>query len=173
MNWNTENLMKTQPTYKVLLQMAILAEEHYPPAGDGLLEGIGFILPPDHIMWKIARERSEPAWLTQKLEQQDREFGSERNRIDWLIADLERLSSGWRPPQSVLLRAPVITPVGIATFDIDVAVLRGTIQNHPVLNNTLTGQTSPVAAFDARAFTWLRSTSRFYRIAQAPTEVPH
>jgi hypothetical protein len=89
----------------------------------------------------------------------------QRVRLETLIADLERLASGWRPDATMLAEAPVIEDWYAdhypGTRDV---CLVGKVTGHPVLGNKFV-TTSPVMAIDPQ-FQWARSHSRFYRLGK-------
>jgi hypothetical protein len=89
----------------------------------------------------------------------------QRVRLKKLIADLERLASGWRPDATMLAEAPVIEDWYAdhypGTRDV---CLVGKVTGHPTLGNQIV-TTSPLMAIDPQ-YQWARSHSRFYRLGK-------
>ena len=84
-----------------------------------------------------------------------------------LVRDQQRLLTGWRPSMVDLSTAPVITPDTVFVTPqgiISVINLVGHVRNVPGGGPDRRRITSPVAAFDADRFSWVRTLSRFYRL---------
>lgn len=93
-------------------------------------------------------------------------------RVGALMRDQQRLLAGWRPSTIDLASAPVITPdtVFVSRLQVvHVVNLVGHVQNVPGGGPDRCRITSPVAAFDADRFAWVRTMSRFYRVEQGIT----
>lgn len=93
-----------------------------------------------------------------------------RERAMALVRDQQRLLTGWRPSMLDLSTAPVITPdtmfvthQGVISV-VSVINLVGHVRNVPGGGPDRRRITSPVAAFDADRFAWVRTLSRFYRL---------
>jgi hypothetical protein len=90
-----------------------------------------------------------------------------RARVMVLVRDQQRLLTGWRPSMVDLSTAPVITPDTVFVTHqgiISVINLVGHVRNVPDGGPDRRRITSPVAAFDADRFAWVRTLSRFYRL---------
>ena len=90
-----------------------------------------------------------------------------RVRIAVLARDQQRLLAGWRPSAIDLASAPVITPDTVFMtpgLSVHVVNLVGHVRNVPGGGPDRRRITSPVAAFDADQFAWVRTMSRFYRL---------
>jgi hypothetical protein len=88
-------------------------------------------------------------------------------RISELVSDQQRLLAGWRPSPSDLASAPVITPDSVFVTPLEVVHvinLVGHVRNVPGGGPDRRRITSPVTAFDADQFKWVRTLSRFYRL---------
>ena len=90
-----------------------------------------------------------------------------RARVMALVRDQQRLLTGWRPSTFDLSTAPVITPDTVFVTPqgiISVINLVGHVRNVPRGGPDRRRITSPVTAFDADRFAWVRTLSRFYRL---------
>jgi hypothetical protein len=87
------------------------------------------------------------------------------NRREALIADLERLATGWTPDAATLAAAPLIEQWSVVHYPgtRDLA-LQGLVVGHPRLpDGPVT--TSPVMAIDLQA-RWARTHGRFYKLGK-------
>ena len=90
-----------------------------------------------------------------------------RARVMVLVRDQQRLLTGWRPSMVDLSTAPVITPDTVFVTHrgiISVINLVGHVRNVLGGGPDRRRITSPVTAFDADRFSWVRTLSRFYRL---------
>jgi hypothetical protein len=91
----------------------------------------------------------------------------EQQRMTVLERDQHQLIAGWRPGHVDLVDAPVILPDTIlvtSRVDNQIINLAGHVRNVPGGGPDRRRITSPIVAFDAARFEWVRTLSRFYRL---------
>ncbi len=82
-----------------------------------------------------------------------------------LIADLNKLSTGWKPDAEALATAPLLDHWSVVFYPgtRDLA-MEGVVSGHPRLPDGLV-TTSPIMALDLQA-RWMRTHGRFYRLGK-------
>ena len=87
------------------------------------------------------------------------------NRREALIADLERLATGWTPDAITLAAAPLIDRWSIVNFPGTTELaMQGTVTGHPRLHDGPV-TTSPIYAADF-SVGWIRTQGRFYHLGR-------
>lgn len=83
-----------------------------------------------------------------------------RERGEKLVADLEKLATGWRPTTDELKRSARIDDWSVDSK----GCLEGRFHRHPKIRSDR-GHTSPVIVID-RQLRWMRTVSRFYELGE-------
>ena len=94
-------------------------------------------------------------------------YGSLSSRVEYLerlAADLRALAEGQLPSPERLAASPQLNPYSVTT--VEVPVLAGLVDRHPILGASKTIVTSPVWAV-AKDRTWARTYSRYYRLGRS------
>jgi hypothetical protein len=131
-------------------------ERAYHPQGHAWAVDIGFAHSPGSV-WL--------SWVV--LDVMAGDDRDEQRLMDVLERDQRRLIQGWRPGHLELVDAPIITPDTVlmtSKADDQIINLAGHVRKVPGGGPDRRRITSPVIAFDAARFEWVRTLSRFYRL---------
>jgi hypothetical protein len=93
------------------------------------------------------------------------EGGTQGGRIDDANSCLRRLSSCWSPGQLELADAPVLQADFVVPEDEHFSLRGRIIRGHPYIGDGRPCVTSIVIAYDGRRGRWVRTVSRWYRVA--------
>ena len=177
---DTDRMQRLQMTFaelKAALLEADMNERRLEPHMVPWPSDIGFVIGPSN-EWLAEVIHSMP----DDGQLDDNTFGNRdfkavspelRERVMVLVRDQQRLLTGWRPSTFDLSTAPVITPDIVFVTPqgiISVINLVGHVRNVPGGGPDRRRITSPVAAFDADRFSWVRTLSRFYRLDRGQSD---